>query len=90
MKKFGLSKGLFLESPENFSGPKNHWSNCNTLALKSWSFKCFERNTKRIAKFDGLEPKRCEDLKRIVVLEIVSGLLSSLSSAEWTRYILRT
>ena len=29
------------------------------------------RNTKRIAKFDGLEPRRCEDIKpSIVALEI--------------------
>ena len=28
------------------------------------------RKTKRIAKFDGLEPGRCENIKRIVTLEI--------------------
>ena len=29
-----------------------------------------ERKTKRIAKFDGLEPRRCEDIKGIVPPEI--------------------
>ena len=28
------------------------------------------RKTKRISKFDGLEPRRCEDIKRIVTPEI--------------------
>ena len=28
------------------------------------------RKTKRIAKFDGLEPRRCEDMKGIVAPEI--------------------
>ena len=28
------------------------------------------RKTKRIAKFDGLEPRRCEDIKGIVAPEI--------------------
>ena len=36
-----LSRGPFLESPENFSGPKSKLSNCNPLALKSWSFYMF-------------------------------------------------
>ena len=35
------SRGLFLESPENFSGSKNQLSNCNPLILKSWSFNMF-------------------------------------------------
>ena len=33
--------GLFLESTENFSGPKSQSSNCNPLILKSWSFNMF-------------------------------------------------
>ena len=28
------------------------------------------RKTKRIVKFDGLEPRRCEDIKEIVAPEI--------------------
>ena len=30
----GPSRGLFLESPENFSGPKSQLSHCNPLVLK--------------------------------------------------------
>ena len=62
----------FLESPENFSGPEK-------LVVKLQST-CFEeliflhvfniRKTLRIAKFDGLEPRRCEDIKGIVAPEI--------------------
>lgn len=29
------TRGLFLESPEMFSGPKSYLSNCNPLAFKS-------------------------------------------------------
>ena len=29
------TRGLFLESPEMFSGPKSHLSNCNPLVFKS-------------------------------------------------------
>ena len=29
------SRGLFLKSPENFSGPKSQLSNLNLLGLKS-------------------------------------------------------
>ena len=62
---------LFLESRDLF-GPEK-------LAVKLQSA-CFEkliflhvfniRKTKRIAKFDGLEPRRCEDIKGIVAPEI--------------------
>ena len=59
-------RGLFLESPENLAGPKSHLSNCNPLFFKH----AFDtRKTKRIAKFDGLEPRRCEDIKGIVAPE---------------------
>ena len=53
----GQSWGLFLESPENFSGPKSQLSNCNALVLKSWFFKYVfnVRKIKSILKFDGLE-----------------------------------
>ena len=37
----GPSRGLFLESPENFSGPKSQLSHCNPLVLKRWSFNMF-------------------------------------------------
>ena len=35
------TRGLFLKSPENFSGTKSQLSNCNPLVLKSWSFNMF-------------------------------------------------
>ena len=35
------TRGLFLESPNNFSGPKSYSSNCNLLRLKSLSFNMF-------------------------------------------------
>ena len=35
------TRGLFLESPVNFSGPKRQLANCNLLALKSCSFNMF-------------------------------------------------
>ena len=58
--------------PENFSGPKSQLSNFNLFVLKSWSFKhVFNvRKTKRVAKFDGLEPRCCEDIKGIVAPQI--------------------
>ena len=37
-KKQMLTRGLFLKSPENFSGLKSQLSNLNLLSLKSWSF----------------------------------------------------
>ena len=57
--------GLFLESPENFSGPKRQLLNSNPL----WKANLF-RESKRAMKFDGLEPRRCEDIKKIVAPEI--------------------
>ena len=38
--------GLFLERPENFSGPNSNLSNCNPLALKSCSFNMFSMEEK--------------------------------------------
>ena len=35
------SSGLFLESPENFSGPKSQLSNCNPLFWKAGLLTCF-------------------------------------------------
>ena len=60
--------GLFVESVENFSDPRSQLSNCNPLVLKSCSSNMFfiHEKPKKIAKFDGLEPRRCEDVKRIV------------------------
>ena len=54
------SRGLFLESPVNVSGPESQ-----LFRLQS---ACFEnvRKTKRTANFDGLEPRRCENVKGIV------------------------
>ena len=58
-----LSSGLFLESLVNFSVPKSLLSNCNPLVFKSGPSNFFLNvwKTKRIAKFDGLEPRRYED-----------------------------
>ena len=36
-----INRGPFLESPENFSGPKSYLSNCNPLVLKRLSFYMF-------------------------------------------------
>ena len=62
----------FSKVPRTFRARK---ASCQT-AIRS----CFEkliflhvfniRKTKRIAKFDGLEPRRCEDIKGIVAPEI--------------------
>ena len=69
-KKTNSSNGsgaCFLKSSEDFSGLKCQPSNWNPLVLESWSFNLFFNiwKTKRIAKFDGREPWRCEDLNRI-------------------------
>ena len=59
--------GPFLDSPENFSGTRSLLSNCNPLIfLHVFNI----RKTKRIAKFEGLEPRRCEDIKAVVAPEI--------------------
>ena len=65
-------KSLFLERPVDFSGPKNSLSNCKSTCFEKLIFKHVftVRKTKRIGKFDGLEPRSCEDMKRKV-----SGLL---------------
>ena len=62
-----------LESLENVSGPESQLS----VRLQSACFEklIFEhvfnvRKTKRIGKFGGLEPRRCEDIKGIVASEI--------------------
>ena len=60
-------RGPFLEVPRTF------WAQKPVVKLQS---ACFEklifsrvfnvRKTKRLAKFDSLEPRRCEDVKGIV------------------------
>ena len=40
-EKLGLEWGPVSRSPENFLVPKNQLSNCNPLALKSWSLNMF-------------------------------------------------
>ena len=62
------ARGLFLKSPEKFSGLKSQLSNYSVLVLKSQSLKVFfnVRKTKRIARCDGSEPRCCEDIKGIV------------------------
>ena len=54
---------------KNFSEPKSQLSNCNPLALKI-RFKVKKKKGKRITKFDGLEPRRREDITGIVDPEI--------------------
>ena len=53
--------GLFPESPENFCGPENAvvklQSACFETLIFSHGFNL--RKTKRIATFDGSEPRRC-------------------------------
>ena len=55
---------LFLESPENFSGPKSQLPNCKPLALKCWCFYMFLMYEKPRG-FRNLEPRRCEDMTGI-------------------------
>ena len=50
-----VPRGPFLESPENFLGPKSHLLNCQPLVLESRSFKIFKvAKRKIIVKFDEL------------------------------------
>ena len=65
-----LSLGPFLESPENFSRPESQLSNCNLLPFEKVILSLMHKKTKRISKFDGLEPRRCKDIKGIVAPEI--------------------
>ena len=44
-------------------------------------------NTKRIGKFDGLEPRRCEDIRGIVAPEIGPESFRSLEKRD-TRFVL--
>ena len=64
------SRGPFFESRERF------WPEKLVVKLQSASFEnliflhVFNiRDIKRIAKFEGLEPRRCEDIKGIVAPE---------------------
>ena len=69
-KQWSRPWGLFLESPENFSGPKSQLWNCNPLVLKSSSFKLSQcKKAKRTAEVDGLETRRCKGIKGIEALE---------------------
>ena len=68
-KRFRLFPGACPSKvPRTFSVPKGQLSNCNPLLFKNLIFlHVFNvRKTKRIAKFDGLEPRRREDIKGIV------------------------
>ena len=71
----------FLQSHENFSGPKCQLSYRNPLVLKSWSFNMLlmSKKPRGLRSLpDGLEPRRCEDIKAIVTprqARKVSGLL---------------
>ena len=60
-------RGLFLESPENILGRKASYQLQSACFEKLIFQNVFNvRKTKRIAKFDGLEPRRCEDIKGIM------------------------
>ena len=50
-----VARGLFLESPETFSDP-THFKKLIFLHVSN------VRENKRIPKFEGLEPRRCEDI----------------------------
>ena len=67
-----LTRGLFLESPANFSGPKSQLYKLQSACFEKLIFShVFNvRKTKTIAKFDDLEPRRCEDIKGVVTPEI--------------------
>ena len=65
--------GPLLESPENFSGPKMQ-SACFEKLIFLHVFSI--RKTKSIAKFEGLEPRRWEDIKAIAAPEIGPGPVS--------------
>ena len=61
-------------------GPEKPVVNLQSSCFEKLIFKCVfnVRKSKRIAKFEGLEPGRCEDIKGIVANEMgpkVSGLL---------------
>ena len=65
------TRRLFLESLENFKGPKSQLSNCNHLFWKVDLLTCFYvRKTKRIVKFDGLETRSFKDIRGSVATEI--------------------
>ena len=53
----------------NVSGLESQLSDCNPLVLKTELFFGNVRKTKRTAKFDGLEPRRCKNVKGIVAPE---------------------
>ena len=53
-----------FESLGNFLGAKSQ------LLLSSFRVFFYVRKTKRIAKFDSLEPRRCKDMEEIVASEV--------------------
>ena len=63
-----ISWGLSLESSENFFGPERPVVKLQSAFFEKLIFLVVfnVRKTKRIAKFDGLEPRRREDIKGIV------------------------
>ena len=74
------SKGLFLESLWTFWASK---ASCQSASFEKLIFQHVsnERKTKRIAKFDGLEPWHCENIKGIVAPKTawkVMGLLRNM------------
>ena len=81
------TRGLFLESRE-LSGPEMpvvaKQSTCFRKLIFTHVFNV--RKTKRIAKFDTLEPQRYEDVKAIVELEISPknfGTFEKQANAPW-------
>ena len=62
----------FLESPENFSGPKSHSQNSAPLIQKSWSFHVVKgTKTKITATFRASRRLRFEYTQRIISPEIL-------------------
>ena len=68
---FKSSGRVYRKSRELF-GPEKPVVKLQSACLEKLTFEhVFNvRKTKKIAKFDDLEPRRCENIKKIVTLEI--------------------
>ena len=68
------SRGLFLGKSRERFGPGKSVVRLQPACCEKLIFEHFVniRKTKKIAKFDALEPRRCEDVKGIVAPEIGS------------------
>ena len=64
--------GPVFRKPRELFGPEKPLAKLQSACFKKLIFyNVFNvRKIQRIAKFDGLEPRRCEDIKGIVATEI--------------------